>query len=351
MLEIIQAWKVKLLPLRGGLRKCLAGLALALIGLLPSTAPAVEGADAPSDWATVLTSGRVLVLGDSITQDGRYVSFLEYYLTRLGPSAHHDIISIGLSAETLSGLSEKSHPFPRPCALERLDRALTATAPRTVIACYGMNDGIYHPLSPEQLAAFKAGLHQLIQKVRATGARLVLVTPPVFDSLPIRTRTVAADAPDFGYSSPFVDYDRVLGEFAAAERAVNESGVMVIDLHSTMSTALGKAREHDPAFTFAPDGVHPGDAGHLLMAQTILESLGQRFPHSDTDLDLVHVQHDPIYVHVHERRQLRSEAWLPFVGYQRGEKFKSASVAAAEKVVARLQNEIDAVATSAELHR
>src|SRR5258708_7017242 len=111
-----------------------------------------------------LAGQRVLFLGDSITQDGRYVSFLEYYLHAAGKSC--DLISIGLSSETVSGLTETSSPYPRPCILERVDRALKAVKPTVVFACYGMNDGIYHPSSPERLAAFTDGLRQLIAKVR-----------------------------------------------------------------------------------------------------------------------------------------------------------------------------------------
>src|SRR3954465_6729297 len=136
------------------------------------------------DVRPALAHQRVLVLGDSITQDGRYVSFLEYYLQRLAPGTQCDLISIGLSSETVSGLTEPDAPEPRPCALERLNRALNAVKPQVVFACYGMNDGIYAPSSPERLAAFTNGLHQLIAKVRATGAQLVLITPPVFDPLP-----------------------------------------------------------------------------------------------------------------------------------------------------------------------
>src|ERR1700712_2866829 len=71
---------------------------------------------------SMLTGQRVLILGDSITQDGRYVTFLEYFLHQIAPREKSDLISIGLSSETLSGLSEKGHPFPRPWVLERLDR-------------------------------------------------------------------------------------------------------------------------------------------------------------------------------------------------------------------------------------
>ncbi|MEO7702628.1 MAG: SGNH/GDSL hydrolase family protein [Opitutus sp.] len=320
--------------------RLIAGITLAIASLVPPLLPA-ETAQPAGSWANALTTGRVLVMGDSITQDGRYVSFLEYHLARLGPASHHDLISIGLSSETLSGLSEASHPFPRPGVLERLERALKATKPTTVFACYGMNDGIYHPPSPERLQAFTSGLRRLIEHVRGAGARLVLLTPPVFDAIPLRAKTVPATSPEFGYSKPFVGYDQVLAEFATAEVAAKDRDVLVVDVHRIMSEALAKARERDPLFTFTPDGVHPDDRGHLMIARAVLSALGYALATTDVESAPVSITRDPLYVLVDERRRLRSEAWLPFVGYQRGDAFKSASVTAAEQVVLRLQSDID----------
>ena len=295
-----------------------------------------------------LAGQRVLFLGDSITQDGRYVSFLEYYLHTAGQSC--DLFSIGLSSETVSGLTEPGNPYPRPCLLERLDRALKVTRPTIVFACYGMNDGIYHPPSPERLAAFTAGLRQLIDKVRAAGATLVLLTPPVFDPVPLAGKTVPATATKFGYGSTFyVAYDDVLAEFARTEVALNEPGVTIIDLHTPMAAALAARRGPDPQFSFAKDGVHPGDLGHLLMAQTVARGLGLSLPTGELEPELARVAADPVFALVRERRELRSEAWLPFVGYTLGTAFKSSSVKAAEKVVARLQQEIDAPAATGAL--
>ena len=55
----------------------------------------------------------VLFLGDSITADGRYVKFLQRYFEEY---ARQEMVLMGggLSSETLSGLSEATHPFPRP---------------------------------------------------------------------------------------------------------------------------------------------------------------------------------------------------------------------------------------------
>ena len=160
---------------------------------------ASSAATAPS----LLAGQRVLVLGDSITQNGRYVTFLEYYLHRLAPGARCDLISIGLGSETISGLTEPNHAYPRPNGLDRLDRALSTVKPTVVFACYGMNDGIYHPSSPERLAAFTSGLDVLITKVRAAGAKLVLITPPIFDPLPIPKRIAPADTTVYGYQKTF----------------------------------------------------------------------------------------------------------------------------------------------------
>ncbi len=293
-------------------------------------------ADAPA-----VAGQRVLFLGDSITQDGRYVSYLEYYLHAAGKSC--DLVSIGLSSETVSGLTEASSPYPRPCILERVDRALKAVKPTVVFACYGMNDGIYHPSSPERLAAFTDGLRQLIAHVRNAGATLILLTPPVFDPLPLAGKTVPATAPDFGYGKAFyVGYDDVLAEFARAEVALRAEGVTVIDLHSAMSAALGAGRAKDPGFFFAKDGVHPGDLGHLVMARIIGRGLGLDIPITILDVELAQFAADPVFALVRERRELRSEAWLPFVGYTLGTPFKSSSIKAAEKSVARLQQLIDA---------
>lgn len=322
-------------------RSPLRPVCLLIIAVILAASPAISQANNAAinpASAVSLTGQRVLVLGDSITQDGRYVTFIEYYLRQLAPAEKTDLISIGLSSETLSGLSEKSHPFPRPCVLERLDRALKAVKPQVVFACYGMNDGIYHPPSVERLAAFNQGLRALIAKVRASGAQLVLLTPPLFDAHPLRAKTAPATASGFGYSKPFAGYDDVLAEYSSAELALRKPGVKVIDLHGPLHAALATERARDPDFTFSPDGIHPNDAGHLLIARLVLQGLGYK----PADTPLTAIKADPVFALISERRQLRSEAWLPFVGYTREANFKSASITAAEQTATRLQNEIAA---------
>ena len=120
-----------------------------------------------------------MFLGDSITAAGQYVSLIECELQRRYPRETFDIISIGISSETTSALTEKTHgSFPRPCVHERLQRALDKVKPDIVVACYGMNDGIYHPQSDERMQAYQQGINKLIADSRAAGATVVLLTPP-----------------------------------------------------------------------------------------------------------------------------------------------------------------------------
>ncbi|MEG2086695.1 MAG: hypothetical protein RR022_00755, partial [Angelakisella sp.] len=114
--------------------------------------------------------GKILILGDSISDIGDYVSFLNGYLA-ITENTQITIINGGVSSETCSGLSEPEHPFPRPCVLGRIDAALQKVKPDWVILSYGVNDGIYYPFEEGRFAAYKNGMTALIQKVQQCGAR------------------------------------------------------------------------------------------------------------------------------------------------------------------------------------
>ncbi|HEX3435797.1 MAG TPA: SGNH/GDSL hydrolase family protein [Pseudacidobacterium sp.] len=292
---------------------------------------------------TTLANKRVLWLGDSITQAGDYVTFVEYYLEKHYPRDHFDIVSIGLASETASCLSEKSHPFPRPCVHERLQRALALVKPQIVVACYGMNDGIYHPQSPERMQAFEQGIDKLIAAVHAAGAQMILLTPPPFDRLPLK-QLASKDAPDFGFRTPYEGYDSVLTDYARWEMTLPPGEATVIDLHSPIDAYLAERRKNEPEFTFAnKDGIHPNALGHLLMAETVLKGLGSPIISRDLDAELARVQADPLYALIKEQREARSAGWLKFVGYTRGETVKASSVDDVEEANRQVQSKIDAL--------
>ena len=270
-----------------------------------------------------LAGKRVVFLGDSITQAGGYVAFTTYYLEKLNPTKDFDVRSLGLASETLSGLSEADHAggaFPRPCLFERLGRVLDKTKPDVVVACYGMNDGVYLPLDKDRAAAFQKGVAKLIEQCKDAGVKqIVLVTPPIYDFAP--------KADEF-------NYDAVLTEYAKWETAIKVAGVHVIDLHTAMRTA--RAARAEP---YSRDKVHPGDDGHLLMARTILAALGVKTP----DASVATIQADPLFKLVEQKRGLRSAAWMRHTGYTREKTVKPEPLGTAEADAAQVQEKIDAL--------
>ncbi len=276
----------------------------------------------PDQESTTIFSGkRVLFLGNSITQNGTYVSIVEYFLRKNFPTEQFDIVSIGLSSETVSCLTEMDHPFPRPCLRERLDRALAMTKPELIVACYGMNDGIYHPLNQENFLAYQEGIHQLQESAAQLEIPLIIQTPPPFDTLPISDKIAPANALDYSYRSPYGQYDEVLRSYADWLKMHGKDFELVIDLHTEMNDYVSKKRQDTPQFSLTPDGIHPNETGHTLMAKIFLTAIGVEVGNDPEEIWAA-INQDPLFRIINIKRRLISEAWLPHVGYIRGDTVK-----------------------------
>lgn len=282
------------------------------------------GSFAIAESAAERLAGKPIVfLGDSITQAGTYVSFISYDLQRLHPELDFDLYPLGLASETVSGLSEKGHAggrFPRPCLFERLGRVLEKVKPEVVVACYGINCGIYQPLDEKRFGAFQGGVKRLVADCREAGVtQIYLVTPPIYDFQP--------KAGEF-------NYDTVMAAYARWQLSLQEEGVTVIDLHR----AMRRARDARSA-PFSRDKVHPGPDGHLLMARTILAGMGVAVP----DQEVAVVTKDPLYRKIDALRSFRSKAWMNHIGYTRQRKVEPAELGDTEEQVAARQREIDSL--------
>ncbi len=257
-----------------------------------------------------LTAKRILLLGDSITHSGQYVAWIETQLRLQGVNPLPEIIGIGLASETCSGLSEPDHPFPRPDVHERLDRALAKVKPDVVVACYGMNDGIYYPFDETRFKAYQDGVNRLIAKVHESGAKIVLLTPPPFDPVPIRDKGQLKPAGEekYAYFAMYENYDDVLARYGKWVMQQKESADMVIDVHGPLTNYVTEKRKTDAKFTVTPDGIHPNAEGHRIIGQTILHAWGIEST-TEPDAELLKL--------VNERTTLVHDAWLSEVGHKR----------------------------------
>jgi lysophospholipase L1-like esterase len=249
------------------MRRCLAAIAALALALAFSPNPVYSSGDFPWRDGT-----RVVFIGDSITEAGLYVQDIEAYLYTRFPDRHYEILNLGLSAETASSLNEPGLRQPRPEILDRLGRLLDQTRPNLAIVCYGMNDGIYHPPSPERLEAYQKGMKQVVDQIQRSGADFAILTPPPFDPLPIASRVRPIGTKQFTYGFPFDQYDSVLGGYAEWLLSKRTDGWTVIDDHSAVNRYVAMLRESEPTFTVAPDGVHPNPTGHWLIAAEILKA-------------------------------------------------------------------------------
>ena len=254
---------------------------------------------------------KVLFLGDSITNSGQYISMIDAWYRTWHPADRPHFLNLGLPSETACGLSEPDHPFPRPDVHERLDRALTKVNPDIVVACYGMNDGIYYPFSEDRFRQYQDGIQRLIEKVHDTGAKLVLMTPPPFDPQPFRKqgKLLPAEADRFAWFAIYERYDQdVIRRYADWIRSLNNRVEMVIDLWSPLTEYVAERRRTDPDFSLSSDGVHLNDEGHRVIARAVLEAWGHRKP-LPTDKHLIEL--------THRRNTILHDAWQTYVRHKR----------------------------------
>ncbi len=256
-----------------------------------------------------LAANRIVFLGDSITNSRDYITDLQAALHLQGQTP--EVIAIGLGSEGVTGLTEPGHPFPRPDATERLDRALARTKPDLVIACYGMNDGIYHPYSDQRFTAYQKGIQSLIEKVKGSGAQLILMTPPPFDVEAPGAKKNAVDlgAPVFSWRNIYKHYDRdVIARYAKWILSLKPQVTDVIDIHAPISQHMTETRKTKPDYTLSNDGVHINSLGHRIMAGAIYQSLFQK-PLPELPADLVKFYKT--------RQSFLSPAWLTHTGHTR----------------------------------
>ena len=259
------------------------GIAVGILAIACGWLGSASADEAKAEQAAPKT---ILFLGDSITRGGGYVRTIEAELAKQSPNSFR-VINHGRSSETVSNLSEAYHPGRRPCVLTRIDDELKQTKPDWVVACYGINDGIYHPFNEKRFAAYQEGMEALIKKVHESGARVILLTAPPYartGSFPEGADAAARDAivaeanakaeaeaekdPNkFGYKTPYAYYDEVMARYAKWLLTLNgRKDVWVVDLREPMLPKIKQTHGRDP--------IHPNGTGHAIMAEAFLKQWG-----------------------------------------------------------------------------
>ncbi len=313
-------------------------------------------ADQPFPKTPLKNGDQILFLGDSITQAGLYIAFIQTWLWAEHPDLKLEIINLGLNGETASGNSERDHPYPRAHIHERLDRILKATDPDLVFICYGMNDGIYHPFSEKRFSDYQNGINRLLGKLEKPGRKIILLSPPPFDLFtfrqnhPVAPKNPGPDFP-FSYKTPAQDYDQVLKKYGQWIVKGNNRATITADLHLPLAQLIQTRRDSDPDYQFG-DGIHPPVEGHFEMALTILDSLGadrkkaefllNRLTHLSLSRANKNSSQPPsaLWNNIKKRHHLLTLAWIEHIGHMKPGKAKTPSLEDAQKQAAAMEVEI-----------
>ena len=220
---------------------------------------------------------RVAFLGDSITEQRLYTTFIEAYALTRHPRWKLSFRNLGWSGDTAwlrnrSGIDEKAlfaadgatqQKMVEEAAEHGLGRDVLPLAPTLVTIDLGMNDS-YAARIEEAYPAFMRAEAALVEVLKRHGIRVTLLTPqaiegngpaPALDGANKALSTVAAG----------------IGEIAA------RTGVPVIDQYTPYLSLCVSAHAAQPnhfIFSDGGDRIHPGPTGQTLMAWIILRGLG-----------------------------------------------------------------------------
>lgn len=253
--------------------------------------------------------GKVVFLGDSITQAGDYIVDVQCWLFSHGIGNH--FINLGLGSETATDLTPEengghvqAYQFPRPAVRERLSRALSLTKPDLLFVCYGMNDAGALPADDAGFKRYTEAMTRLRDDALQSGVRKVVVcTPPVHD--------------DKGDSAKAF-HDSTLRRYSSWLLSKRAEGWDIVDFHAPMRRALDRGRAADPAFALAADGTHPGREGHWIMAKQLLrEYFGAETIAATSAENLFPSRGTELRALVRELTDLRYNHWMARIGHNR----------------------------------
>lgn len=208
----------------------------------------------------------VVFLGDSITAGGSYQTMIaDYFLTRF-PERTIRFVNAGRPGDTAGG------------SLARLQEDVIDRNPTSVSIMFGMNDvsrGSYVANPDERkttaqrqaVSRFQANMETVVDRIRAGAGnpKLLFITPSPFD----QTVMVDKDNNQPGCNDGLGRCAEIVRELAAKNH-----GAMV-DFHGPMTALNLEQQKKDPKWTIiGGDRVHPGAAGHLMMAWLFLKTQG-----------------------------------------------------------------------------
>lgn len=197
---------------------------------------------------------RVVMIGDSITEQHLYSNYVEMWTVTRYPHWKITFRNVGIGGDRSVGGNS------------RFERDVLLHKPTAMTVDFGMNDGGYREFSEQTFKPYMDGLQGMADQAKAASIRTAWVTPQPLDN-------------DEQGSTALTGYNQTLEKFSDGVKtiAAKNNGTFVDQFHPYLSV-LDSARNKGPKYNriTAGDAVHPGPPGQALMAASILK--GMNFP-------------------------------------------------------------------------
>jgi lysophospholipase L1-like esterase len=205
----------------------------------------------------------VVFYGDSITAQRLYTKAVEEFVLTRYPKMHVRFVNAGVPGDTTTGGYAGS-------MLERVIRDVAPWEPSMITVMLGMNDGGWGYGSPNQIEDnFKNQYEALLRAIgnAAPDATFTLIASTPYDE-------ITHDTEFPGYSKMIDRLATDVSRIAAQWQQPGEQKPLFADFHRPMVDALERARAHDPQLAplLIPDRIHPGEAGHWIMATALMKT-------------------------------------------------------------------------------
>jgi lysophospholipase L1-like esterase len=209
-----------------------------------------------------LSNGEVIAFfGDSITQGGArpggYCRLIGEAIEKQRPDLGVTIVYAGISGHKVPDLQR------------RLDRDVLGKKPTIVFIYIGIND-VWHSVGGRGTSKddFDSGLRDLIKKITATDAKIVLCTPSTIGEKNDGSNSL----------------DSMLEEYSAISRKVaTDTGVTMCDLRKAFLDYLKKQNpDNKERGILTGDGVHLNAAGNKFVAARAAEAIAKALQEKTT---------------------------------------------------------------------
>ena len=214
----------------------------------------------PFPESTLLRKGdRLVIIGDSITEQKLYSRFIETYLTVCYPQLEIETRQLGWGGETAARF------------LQRIDQDCLRFDPTIATLSYGMNDARYRPFDFNTGVWYSDHYTAIVERLQQSGARVVVGSPGCAGKIAKWVKSKSGTLDEHNQAlctlrdiAMQISFNRKVG-FADVYWPMYQAQVKYDAKYST---------DEKPYRVAGQDGIHPSWAGHSLMAYAYLRALG-----------------------------------------------------------------------------